>query len=140
MILLERILRNIEKKEMIMLKLGEEVFVITTERFHGRAIVQVKKGYITDLLQNVENGILSKKYMVEMRTGVSLFTEDTVFTDYEQALNFSKKLQKEIDNDESAIIKAQVDMLLKHKELNNKSLKEGLRWLIEHGFIEVLVK
>ena len=124
-----------------MFKIGEDVFVITTEKYHGKAIVQVRKGYITDILQRVENGILSKKYMVTMVVaGVSLFTEDTIFKDYIQALDFSKKLQKEIDSDENVIIKSQVDMLLKHKELNNKSLKEGLKWLIEHGFIEVTIK
>lgn len=125
-----------------MLKIGENVFVITTEKYHGKAVVQVRRGYITDVLQNVENGVLSKKYMITLIISgeLCLFTEDTIFTDYNQALDFSKRLQKEIDNDESVMIKTQLDLLLKHKELNNKSLKEGLKWLIEHGFIEVTIK
>lgn len=125
-----------------MFKSGDNVFVITTEKFHGRAIVQVRRGYITDVIQNVESGVLSKKYMITLIISgeLCLFTEDTIFTDYDKALDFSKKLQKEIDNDENVIIKSQVDMLLKHRELNNKSLKEGLKWLIENGFIEVLIK
>lgn len=124
-----------------MFKAGQEVFAIVTEKYHGKAIVQIKKGYIVDMLQNVEDGILSKKYMIALiNSGIALFTEDTVFTDYAQALNAEKKLQKEIDNDENAMISSQLDLLFKNKELNNKSLKEGLRWLIEHGFIEVVIK
>ena len=125
-----------------MLKIGDNVFVITTERYHGKAIVQVRRGYITDIIQNVESDVLSKKYMITLIVSgeLCLFTEDTIFTDYGQALDFSKKLQKEIDNDESIMVKTQLDLLLKHKELNNKSLKEGLKWLIEHGFIEVTIK
>ena len=123
-----------------MFKAGEIVFVITTEKYHGKAIVQVRRGYITDILQNVENGVLSRKYMIDTVIGVSLCTEDTVFKDYPQALDFSKKLQKDIDSNENTMINSQVNMLLKNKELNNKSLKEGLRWLIENGFIEVTIK
>lgn len=124
-----------------MFKAGQEIFAITTEKYHGKAIIQVKKGFITDVLQNVENGVLSKKYMVSLINGyVTLITEDCIFSDYAQALDASKKLQKEIDNDENAMISSQLDLLFKNKELRNKSLKEGLRWLIEHGFIEVVIK
>lgn len=124
-----------------MFKAGQEIFAITTEKYHGKAIVQVKKGFITDILQNVENGILNRKYMVSLINGfVTLITEDYIFIDYAQALDASKKLQKEIDSNENAIISSQIDLLLKNKELNNKSLKEGLRWLIEHGFIEVVIR
>ena len=124
-----------------MFKAGQEIFAITTEKYHGKAIVYIRKGYIVDLLQNVENGILRKKYMVSLiNSGISLFTEDTVFDDYTRALEAEKKLQKEIDNNENAMISSQLDILFKNKELNNKSLKEGLRWLIERGFIEVVIK
>ena len=124
-----------------MFKAGQEIFAITTEKYHGKAIVQVKKGFITDILQNVENGILNRKYMVSLINGcVTLITEDCIFSGYSQALDAGKKLQKEIDSDENAMISSQIDMLFKNKELNNKSLKEGLRWLIEHGFIEVVIK
>ena len=124
-----------------MFKAGQEIFAMTTEKYHGKAIVQVKKGFITDILQNVENGILNRKYMISLINGfVTLITEDCIFSDYSQALSASRKLQKEIDSDENAIVSSQIDMLFKNKELNNKSLKEGLRWLIEHGFIEVVIK
>lgn len=124
-----------------MFNAGQEIFAITTEKYHGKVIVQIKKGFITDIIQNVENGILNKKYMVSLINGfVTLITEDCVFTNYAQALEASKRLQKEIDNNESAMISSQLDLLFKNKELKNKSLKEGLRWLIEHGFIEVLIK
>lgn len=124
-----------------MFKAGQEIFAITTEKYHGKAILQVKKGFITEVFQNVENGILNRKYMVSLINGfVTLITEDCIFSDYSQALSASRELQKEIDSNENAIISSQIDLLLKNKELNNKSLKEGLRWLIEHGFIEVIVK
>ena len=124
-----------------MFKVGDEVFAIIIEKYHGQAIVQIKKAFVTDMLQRVENGILSKKYMLSLINGcVTLVTEDCIFSDYAQALDAGKKLQKEIDSDESAMISSQIDMLFKNKELNNKSLKEGLRWLIEHGFIEVVIK
>lgn len=124
-----------------MFKGGEEVYAITTEKFHGKAIVQVKKAYIMEILQNVENGILTKKYMLAIIGGTTtLCAEEYVFSNYASALDASKRLQKEIDNNENAMISSQLDILFKNKELNNKSLKEGLRWLIEHGFIEVLIK
>lgn len=124
-----------------MFKANEEVFVLITEKYHGKAIIQVKKGFVTDVLKRVEDGELRIKYMVFLINGcVTLVTEDCIFSDYAQALDASKKLQKEIDNNENAIISSQLDMLFKNKELKNKSLKEGLRWLIEHGFIEVVIK
>lgn len=124
-----------------MFKAGQQVYATIIEKYKSRAFVQVKKVYITDILRRVEDGELKVKYMVSLIDDtLTLVTEDCIFMDYAQALEASKKLQKIIDSNESAQISSQVDSLLKNKELNSKSLKEGLRWLIANGFIEVIIK
>lgn len=124
-----------------MFKAGQQVYATIIEKYKSRAFVQVKKVYITDILRRVEDGELKIKYMVSLIDDtLTLVTEDCIFMDYAQALEASKKLQKIIDSNESAQISSQVDSLLKNKELNNKSLKEGLRWLIANGFIEVIIR
>ena len=123
-----------------MYKAGDRVFVVVTEKYRGKAVVQVRSGIITDILQNVENGILIRKYMVSTVSNTLLVLENDIFTTYEEALYISRKLQKEIDSGEDLRVEAQLNKLLKHKELKNKSLKEGLKWLLESRYIEIVIR
>ena len=49
-------------------------------------------------------------------------------------------MQKEIDSGEDLRVEAQLNKLLKHKELKNKSLREGLKWLLESRYIEIVIR
>ena len=78
--------------------------------------------------------------MVSTVSNTLLVLENDIFTTYEEALYISRKLQKEIDSGEDLRTEAQLNKLLKHKELKNKSLKEGLKWLLESRYIEIVIR
>ena len=124
-----------------MFKIGQEVFVVLTQKRYSKTIVDMKKAYVLDVLQNVENGILTRKYMLSLiDSTVSLFLEEFIFESYEEAYDFSLKLQKEIDKENKAVIDSQVDLLFKNTKIKEMSLKEGLTYLLERGFIEIMIR
>lgn len=124
-----------------MFKIGQEVFVVLTQKRYSKTIVDMKKAYVLDVLQNVENGILTRKYMLSlMDSTVSLFLEEFIFEKCEEAYDFSLKLQKEIDKENKAVIDSQVDLLFKNTKIKEMSLKEGLTYLLERGFIEIMIR
>lgn len=124
-----------------MFKIGQEVFVVLTQKRYSKTIVDMKKAYVLDVLQNVENGILTRKYMLSlMDSTVSLFLEEFIFENCEEAYDFSLKLQKEIDKENKAVIDSQVDLLFKNTKIKEMSLKEGLTYLLERGFIEIMIR
>ena len=124
-----------------MFKVGQEVFVVLTQKRYSKTIVDMKKAYVLDVLQNVENGILTRKYMLSLiDSTVSLFLEEFIFESYVEAYDFSLKLQKEIDKENKAVIDSQVDLLFKNTKIKEMSLKEGLTYLLERGFIEIMIR
>lgn len=124
-----------------MFKIGQEVFAVLTQKHYNKTDVGIRKAYVLDVLQNVENGMLTRKYMLSlMDSTVSLFLEEFIFENCEEAYDFSLKLQKEIDKENKAVIDSQVDLLFKNAKIKEMSLKEGLTYLLERGFIEIMIR
>ena len=48
-----------------MFKIGQEVFAVLTQKHYNKTNVGIRKAYVLDVLQNVENGILTRKYLYE---------------------------------------------------------------------------
>lgn len=109
----------------------KQVYCIIPTRFHSRCILSVRQGIIVGY--SIDNE--SKKILVNLGDEETILSPEFVFNDYNKALDKTRELQKDIDEEYYKYQSKRIDDIIKDADLDKVKLKEFLLKLIDRGEI-----
>lgn len=100
------------------------IYYIDIKRFKYKSILSVKSGKVIFELDG--------KYVVRNKEDIIV---DKIFTDYNEALNYESKLQKELDKQSEDLLNSQVKYIIDKLDIND--LPGSIKKLIENDIIKM---